>query len=237
MQRAHSTADPSSFRRQARNICYVLRLRNRARSSPFTSRPPKSLTTRCFCSRTLTLAKHAYFINKRKALACIWATEHWHWYLYGRYFTVRTEHSSFTTFLRAEFQKRILMHLLRLTERLGQYRYSVIYRLSHQNKVANMMWRNAQANRYVRTMPVDLSTRDSNHDVANTELQIRTVFGSIALTAINREKMSAATERNLILHSVKDFCGKLWQPRANMAKTLQHYCNVCDELFCANYFL
>ena len=50
-----------------------------------------------YASRTLTTAEQTYTISEREALACIWALERWHWFLYNRRFTLRTDYSSLTT--------------------------------------------------------------------------------------------------------------------------------------------
>lgn len=52
-----------------------------------------------FASRALTPAEQKYSVGEREALACLWACERWHVYLYGRVFTIRTDHQALTALL------------------------------------------------------------------------------------------------------------------------------------------
>ena len=47
-----------------------------------------------FASRTLTKAEHRYCATRRKMLAWVWAIRYLRSHLYGRMFTVRTDHNS-----------------------------------------------------------------------------------------------------------------------------------------------
>ena len=42
-----------------------------------------------FASRALTPTEQRYSVGEREALACVWACERWHMYVYGRHFTIR----------------------------------------------------------------------------------------------------------------------------------------------------
>ncbi len=54
-----------------------------------------------FASRALTPTEQRYSVGEREALACVWATERWHLYLYRQHFTLRTDHQVLTTLLSA----------------------------------------------------------------------------------------------------------------------------------------
>ena len=86
-----------------------------------------------YASRTLTTAERAYSVSEREALACIWACERWHWFLYGRRFTLRTDHSSLTTLLSGGTKGRRPMRLLRWADRLSEYQFDVVYRPGADN--------------------------------------------------------------------------------------------------------
>jgi hypothetical protein len=48
-------------------------------------------------SRTLSPAERKYSVGEKEALACVWACERLHTYLWGRKFILRTDHRSLTT--------------------------------------------------------------------------------------------------------------------------------------------
>ena len=52
-----------------------------------------------FASRALNQTKQRYSFGEREALACMWACERWHLYLYGCQFTLRTDHQALTSLL------------------------------------------------------------------------------------------------------------------------------------------
>lgn len=55
--------------------------------------------TVAFASRALTDCERKYSIIEKEALACVWAAERWRTYLWGRHFTLRTDHSPLTALL------------------------------------------------------------------------------------------------------------------------------------------
>jgi hypothetical protein len=52
-----------------------------------------------FASRVLSPAERKYSASEREALACLWACERWHFFLYGRRFTLITDHQALKTLL------------------------------------------------------------------------------------------------------------------------------------------
>ena len=48
----------------------------------------------CYGSRTLTKLERKYCVTRKEMLACVFFVRHFHHYLAGRHFTLRTDHSS-----------------------------------------------------------------------------------------------------------------------------------------------
>jgi len=55
--------------------------------------------TIAYASRVLAPHEQKYSVGERGALACVWAVEKWHTYLWGRKFLLRTDHQALTTLL------------------------------------------------------------------------------------------------------------------------------------------
>ncbi|KAI3361667.1 hypothetical protein L3Q82_002032 [Scortum barcoo] len=63
--------------------------------SPWPRIPPPSPSS----VESLTPAEQKYSVGEREALACVWACEQRHMYLYGRHFMLRTDHQALTALL------------------------------------------------------------------------------------------------------------------------------------------
>lgn len=61
--------------------------------------PDHSECTVAFASQTLTPDERRYSTVEKEALACVWAFEKWRTYLWGRRFTLSTDHQALTTLL------------------------------------------------------------------------------------------------------------------------------------------
>ena len=78
-----------------------------------------------FASCTLSPAQRRYSVTEREALACVWACEKWHRYLWGREFVIRTDHAALRTMLTASGIGRAGMRLSRWAARLMTYSFTV----------------------------------------------------------------------------------------------------------------
>ena len=94
-----------------------------------------------FASKTLSPAKRKYSAGEREALACICACEHWHNFLFGRKFTLRTDHEALTTLLTSSGSGHKPLQLHRWSDQLYQYNFSVEYISGSTNHVADMLSR------------------------------------------------------------------------------------------------
>ena len=76
-------------------------------------------------SSTLTAAQRRYSVTEREALACVWAVERWHKYLWGRTFVLRTDHQALRSLLTTRGIGRAGMRISRWASRLMVYSFSV----------------------------------------------------------------------------------------------------------------
>ena len=118
--------------------------------------------TVCFASRKLTAQEQNYSTGEREALACVWATEKWHTYLWGRPFILRTDHQALTTLLSTTGTGHKPMRIARWAARLLHYTYTVEYKPGTENVVADALSR----------LPLDISSNvhdQSTCDVNNED--------------------------------------------------------------------
>ncbi|KAK3800528.1 hypothetical protein RRG08_066382 [Elysia crispata] len=91
-----------------------------------------NITVIAYASRALTPVEQRYSQIEREALAIIWATEHFHLYLYGTDFTIITDHKQLETIFsrpRTSPSARIERWLLRMQP----YSFNVKYRPGQDN--------------------------------------------------------------------------------------------------------
>ena len=91
-----------------------------------------------YASRVLTKSERKYCATRREMLALVWATRHFRPYLYGRRFTLRTDHNSLRwlhNFKEPEGQ------VARWLELLSEFDYTVIHRPGAQHQNADSLSR------------------------------------------------------------------------------------------------
>ena len=94
-----------------------------------------------FASKTLSETERRYSAGEREALACIFACEHWHNFLFGRKFLLRTDHVALQALLSRSGSGHKPVRLYRWAERLHQYNFEVQYIPGSTNYVADMLSR------------------------------------------------------------------------------------------------
>ncbi len=93
--------------------------------------------TVAFASRTLSDCERKYSTTEKEALACVWATEKWCTYLWGRHFTLCTDHSPLSTLLSTKGLGRAGMRLGQWSARLLCFNYSMKYKPGQDNVTAD----------------------------------------------------------------------------------------------------
>ena len=94
-----------------------------------------------YASRALSPAEQKYSVGEREALACIWACEKWHIFLFGRRFLLRTDHQALTSLLSASGTGQRSLRLHRWMERLCRYTFRAEDRPGRCNQVADLLSR------------------------------------------------------------------------------------------------
>ncbi|KAL0172252.1 hypothetical protein M9458_032563, partial [Cirrhinus mrigala] len=97
--------------------------------------------TVAFASRSLSIAERKYSIVEKEALACVWAVERWRTFLWGRRFTLRTDHQALTTLLATKGMGRAGMRIARWSARLLCFNYEVSYKPGSENVTADCLSR------------------------------------------------------------------------------------------------
>ena len=170
-----------------------------------------------YASRALTPTERNYSATEREALAAIWACERWHYYLYGRRFTIRTDHQSLTQLLSAKGAGRRPMRLMRWADRLLQYDFHVEHLPGRSNNVADMLSRH--------TTEREEKSEDDMGDTA----QLATIFGNSTLATITSKELEAATKNDKTLQLVRNSMSNRW-PTEKIDELIKPFYMVRDEL-------
>ena len=94
-----------------------------------------------FASRVLSTAERKYSASEREALACLWACERWNFYLYGRRFTLVTDHQALKTLLTHGGSGHRPLRFHRWCDRLFTYTFDVVYRPGRDHCVPDFLSR------------------------------------------------------------------------------------------------
>ena len=88
-----------------------------------------------YFSKSLTATQRNYSTSEKEMLAMVLAIEHFHQYLFGKRFTVYTDHQPLSG---ASSNSRASARLLRWFIRLGSYEFDVVYKTGKTNVVADL---------------------------------------------------------------------------------------------------
>jgi hypothetical protein len=170
-------------------------------------------------SRTLSPAERKYSVGEKEALACVWACERLHTYLWGRKFILRTDHRSLTTLLTSKGQGRASMRIARWNTRLMLYDYDIQYKPGAENYVADCFSR----------LPLPTIENDSTQD------EIILFMNDIEELSVNLQEFQSGTENDELLQEVVKYVYNGWPAKSNtLHETLKPYYLVRDELATAD---
>ncbi|CAM5162642.1 unnamed protein product [Natator depressus] len=171
--------------------------------------------TVAFASRTLSNAERKYSTVKKETLACVWATEKWRTYPWGRTLELCTDHSPLTTLLTTKGLGRAEYHIARWSARLLSFNEDLEYKPGNQNVVADCLSR------------PPLPSPDGPPEDEDVVVALITS----TLTAVTREQFQAACSACPIQQKLWEFLTKRWPSHPkNLDPVSLPYFRVRDEL-------
>ncbi len=176
-----------------------------------------------FASTSLSAAEKKYSAGERESLACVWACEHWHIFLFGRAFTLRTDHQALTTLLATTGSGHRPLRIYRWSDRLHQYKFSAEYKPGRENSVADALSR----------LPTKTATAVTSDITSEDENFIREVMQEAIHEFITPDELRTATLADPILVEVLQQVRAGWQKKPDNDYLRQFY-NLRDELWIWN---
>ena len=116
-----------------------------------------------YFSRTLNQPEQQYCVTRKELLAVVQSIEHFHPYLYGRHFLVRTDHASLQWLLNF---KALEGQLARWMQKLGEYDFEVRHRKGAEHGNADALSRRpcfSESCKYCERVEVKSNTQQSLH--------------------------------------------------------------------------
>lgn len=172
-----------------------------------------------FASRALTPTEQRYSVGEREALACIWATERWHLFLYGRRFTLRTDHQALITLLSASGSGHKPLRLHRWCERLRQYDYQLKFTPGRDNVVADLLSRS-----------IDAPTPTASPGSDDMEPELIQMLHAPLKTSVSLEELQRESKRDPTLTTLRTYICSGWPART--PEELKPFAKVQNELSC-----
>ena len=150
-----------------------------------------------FASRTLTKTEQNYSQLEKEALALIFAVRKFHSYIYGRRFTLVTDHKPLVTIFgsKSDIPSLAAQRLQRWAIILSAHQYDIAYRSTHDHANADALSR----------LPVD-SVADYAHHVDEAMYSISHV-DDVPVTA---SEIAKATRKDLVLTRALEFTANGW---------------------------
>lgn len=170
------------------------------------------LRTVAFASRSLSPAERKYSVGEREALACIWACERWHTYLWGRHFKIRTDHQALVSLLSSQGRGRRPLRIARWSARLLCYNFTVEYRKGSTNTVADALSR----------LPAPTSEAELSKEEENVSL--------VEPASMTKEEFKQAVLNDDCLQTVKSFVCGSWPPQKSVPEEAKPFYSVREEL-------
>lgn len=127
--------------------------------------------TNCYASRTLTKTEQNYSTTEKELLAIVWATKYFRPYLFGRKFTIVTDHKPLTWLFSL---KEPNSKLIRWRLKLEEFDYDILYKPGKQNTNADALSRiEINVNSIVNDIyDLDIASMQNNVDETDYSSQL-----------------------------------------------------------------
>ncbi|KAJ8048227.1 hypothetical protein HOLleu_00459 [Holothuria leucospilota] len=170
-------------------------------------------------SRKLSQCEQKYSVGEKEALACLWAVEKWHTYLWGRRFTLRTDHKALTTLLSTTGTGHRPMRISRWATRLLNYNYSVEYKPGRLNTVADALSR----------LPLPTSSDTNYHNYEeDTESVCLLTF---SCQSVSEDKLHTAILHDNVYSKVSEYVVHGWpRDKSQLTDEFLPYSRIQNEL-------
>ncbi|XP_064462347.1 uncharacterized protein K02A2.6-like [Ornithodoros turicata] len=163
-----------------------------------------------FASRTLAAQERKYSAGEREALACVWAIEHWHVYLWGRRFNLETDHQALRTLLGTQGAGHRPLRISRWLTRLLNYNFAVVYKKGTENQVADALSR----------LPIPSTEEGIPEDDTVCLITER----------ISKDELHRATAADPVLQDVMRYLSTEWLTKRTLPDKLAPFFNLRAEL-------
>ncbi|XP_043191558.1 uncharacterized protein K02A2.6-like [Amphibalanus amphitrite] len=173
-----------------------------------------------YWSRSFTDTEQRYSVSERETLSAVQAVERWRIYLWGRFFTLRTDHSALTTLLSPKFSGRAGARVARWQARLQPYAYRVVYTPGNRIPVADALSR----------LPLDTS---DSPDIDDGEDIVALVSAEMSdePDTLTEERVRQESQSDPVFQRLRDTIATGWPDSARRcAKEIQPYFAVRHEL-------
>ena len=150
-----------------------------------------------FASRTLTSSERNYSQLEKEALSLIFAVKRFHQYLYGRRFTLLTDHKPLTTILgpKQGIPPLAAIRLQRWANLLASYQYTIQFKATLDHANADAMSR----------LPLPVVPSVDGEQDAQCFL-----LGQMQASPVTMEQLKVATRRDAILSKVVQYTCTSW---------------------------
>jgi hypothetical protein len=170
-----------------------------------------------YASRTLTKTEQNYSQLEKEALALIFAVRKFHSYIYGRRFSLVTDHKPLVTIFgpKTGIPSLAAQRLQRWAIILSAHQYDIAYRSTHDHANADALSR----------LPVD-SVTDYEHHMDEAMYNV-SYINELPLAPSDIAK---ATRKDLVLMRALEFTSVGWPETVNQDKALEPYFRRKHEL-------